>query len=306
MKKIIALVISLCVLLVALQVQAQGDDICSPAYLNERVNGFMETFAEAQSTAQDNDEGFANLQQLQDSLAGLQELCANVADEPSGGDSANPGSGTLEDPYAFGVVGDTGEGFSLQVTGYLRPADQIIRNANMFNDRPGDGELYVIVNVAMQCHADTSSRCEANYFDFELVGDLGTIYPYPSVVYDDKLDVSLFAGGQGTGGLPFLIRADDTNLRLLYRSNRYRDEMVVLSVEPSLDNGLQITAMASINVRNGPSTNHSVVGNLAASTPVVAFGRNDDGTWLQIPSGWIFAELVTVDGDVEQLPVTAQ
>jgi hypothetical protein len=48
----------------------------------------------------------------------------------------------------------------------------------------------------------------------------------------------------------------------------------------------------------------TIVGNLGADETVIAFGRNADGTWLQISPGWVFTELIATSGDVDQLLVS--
>lgn len=295
-----------CVLVIALfakAISAQDEiEICSPNDISARADEAIDRYQAEREEADHMEAALDELDRLQRSLNNIQTLCANVA---SGG-TASEGSGTLQDPYVFGTAGDSGEGFSIQLTGFIRPADQVIRNENRFNDRPGAGEVYVILELTIECDRNFSGRCETNYFDYELVGDLGTIYGPASVVYDNKLDVGLFAGGTATGGLPFLIRENDTNLKLLYRPNRFRDEFVAFEATPSLASGVEITASASINVRGGPGTNFSVSGNLPAGESAIAFGRNSDGTWLQIAEGWVFSELVATNGDVAQLPVTSQ
>jgi hypothetical protein len=265
----------------------------------------VSAYNEAQANVSDNASALSQLQTMQKALQDLNDLCANVAVPGKPGEESI-GSGTIADPYAFGVAGDTGEGASLRVVGYIRPADNLIRNANMFNDRPGEGEEYIILTVELVCNNDNPDRCESNYLDFELTGNSGTIYSHPFVVYDNEFDVGVFAGGSGQGDLVFLIRQNDTNLKLLYRANMFSNDVVAYEAEPSLSTGVQITATSNVNVRNGPSTNAAVVGNLPASQAVIAFGRNSNGTWLQIPNGWVFAELVTAAGDIQTLPVTSQ
>ncbi len=66
------------------------------------------------------------------------------------------------------------------------------------------------------------------------------------------------------------------------------------------------------HIRNGPSTDHVILGTLAAGLPVRLTGRNADKTWLQIefsasPDGraWMFAENVNINPavNVDALPV---
>jgi hypothetical protein len=66
-----------------------------------------------------------------------------------------------------------------------------------------------------------------------------------------------------------------------------------------------------LNIRQGPSRTTTSLGKLPKGTTVTVVGRNGDATWLriQIPDktdlGWVSAEFVTVDGDVNTLPVVS-
>jgi uncharacterized protein YraI len=74
---------------------------------------------------------------------------------------------------------------------------------------------------------------------------------------------------------------------------------------------LNVTAANQANVRSGPSTNVNVVGSLSAGETLVGDGRNADATWVHIQladggSGWVFAELVSLDGDINTLNVVTE
>jgi uncharacterized protein YraI len=64
-----------------------------------------------------------------------------------------------------------------------------------------------------------------------------------------------------------------------------------------------------MNVRQGPSTDTAVVTALANGTLAPAVGRTAASDWIQIYladlniNGWVFASLVTVEGNVAGLPV---
>lgn len=71
---------------------------------------------------------------------------------------------------------------------------------------------------------------------------------------------------------------------------------------------LNVTALNKANVRSGPSRSASVVSSLSSGQTVVGDGRNEAGDWLRIQLdegrvGWVFAELVSVEGDASTLPV---
>ncbi len=67
--------------------------------------------------------------------------------------------------------------------------------------------------------------------------------------------------------------------------------------------------VTELNVRAGPGTGYEVVGVLAQGAQVPVTGRSVDGTWLVVSlsggTGWVFAELVAVSGDLASVPVIA-
>lgn len=69
-----------------------------------------------------------------------------------------------------------------------------------------------------------------------------------------------------------------------------------------------VTATGKLNVRGGPSTNHSVIGQVTEGQIVNAIARNQASDWLHVELsedrvGWIYAPLVTADGDIRDLDV---
>jgi pimeloyl-ACP methyl ester carboxylesterase/SH3-like domain-containing protein len=78
--------------------------------------------------------------------------------------------------------------------------------------------------------------------------------------------------------------------------------------QPDAPVTLPISA-SGVNLRTGPSTDHSVYTNFTG--PATVNGRNEAGDWLRLlaPGGsefvWVYASVVTVDGDVMTLPVVA-
>lgn len=72
---------------------------------------------------------------------------------------------------------------------------------------------------------------------------------------------------------------------------------------------LDATPNSTINVRSGPSTDNSVISGLSAGETVIAEGRNQTGDWIRVrlsdddSTGWLFVSLVTLDGDIDDLPV---
>lgn len=69
-----------------------------------------------------------------------------------------------------------------------------------------------------------------------------------------------------------------------------------------------ITTRTSMNMRSGSSTGATIVGKLTAGENLAADGRNAAGDWLHVQavdgqSGWLFAQLVTINGDASLLPI---
>ena len=63
----------------------------------------------------------------------------------------------------------------------------------------------------------------------------------------------------------------------------------------------------TLNVRSGPGTNYPKIGELRKGNTSRITGENAKGDWWQIAfsgqTGWVFGELVTVKGKLEDVPV---
>ncbi len=70
------------------------------------------------------------------------------------------------------------------------------------------------------------------------------------------------------------------------------------------------TANTGANIRRSPSQNGTIIGSLISGDSVQVVGRLEDGTWLQVQLpgqetvGWVFGELLNIDGDVNALEIT--
>ncbi len=70
-----------------------------------------------------------------------------------------------------------------------------------------------------------------------------------------------------------------------------------------------VTALASTNIRmrSGPGTDYSQVGTVSAGNTVPILARNSSANWLLVlnngQTGWIAAWLVTINGDINTVPV---
>jgi uncharacterized protein YraI len=69
------------------------------------------------------------------------------------------------------------------------------------------------------------------------------------------------------------------------------------------EGGVEVVASTNLNIRSGPGTRYRIDGSVPAESPLIAYGRSEDSTWLRVVQGWVFAELVTTQADVDDLPV---
>jgi hypothetical protein len=327
MKSTLSLFLVFGLLMMTRTAAAQGR--CDAAAINDRMDTLIATYLTERTR-----DALGAAQALQ---AGIEELTAGcpsaqsaetttlvnnsitVAATPTPAPTAlsqpTPTPAARQDTSAVvpaGEAGDTGQGFTVQVTGLIRPANDVMENQSRFNPEPASGEEYVVVVVGVECVA----TCDVDYFDFALTGDSGAVYSGARAYYENRLNVR---GAGGTGDLPFLIRADETNLRLLYLADRLNDVVVAYEVgEPrgtitvaspeevvtsTPEGGVEVVANANLNIRSGPGTRYRIDGSVPALTPLIAYGRSEDSTWLRVVQGWVFADLVTTDVDLDDLPV---
>lgn len=313
MNRLMVVMLSVLLLVIAVPALAQEDseevaaseaEPCSAGSIIQRVDGSYAEF-EATRSSDDSLTTFNDVQNFYDSIGAVLDECRNIVELAASG-VVEVGSGTFDDPYAFDYFGDTGKGYLLKINGSIRPADQY---KSRYDSNAPQGYEYVAILVSVQCVSPEESFCELSYSSFELTGDLGTVYEarYSS----STLDVKLRPGGEGSGLVFFLINSDDTNLLAMHSVGYYSDPVIFRGepapgqvVEGPGGNTVTITATTSINVRGGPGTSYSVVGSFQTGQQETAVGRNSAGTWVQMERGWVFAQLVRVDGTITSLPVT--
>jgi Bacterial SH3 domain len=70
-----------------------------------------------------------------------------------------------------------------------------------------------------------------------------------------------------------------------------------------------VTTTDNVRVRSGPGTKFGVIATMASGTDLTATGRNSDNSWIQVQMpgktdlGWMTAEYLTINGDINSLPV---
>ena len=104
------------------------------------------------------------------------------------------------------------------VLGFTRSATSIVLGANQFNDEPGDGQEYVLVDVQISCQKSSDDKCNISTFYFNLIGSSGIVRDREFVASLDGLleDGEFFGGAVLSGGIPFIINTDETEILLLY------------------------------------------------------------------------------------------
>ena len=175
------------------------------------------------------------------------------------------------------------------------------------------------------CESTTSES--ANYYAVKASSDFDISYRFTAGSFRPEVSINRIGGGElasvsllsGSGLERGSIGhgvTDGSNILLIvsvdqrswdWSSNKTADYRIKFnSTEPAATSELQISSVSNMNVRGGPGTQFEILGNLPRSADAVAVGRNNDGSWLEVETGWVFADLVEACGDILQLPVTSE
>jgi hypothetical protein len=129
---------------------------------------------------------------------------------PIGSFQSNPA------PFGTGVAIDN---MTLKVTQFLRPADDLVAQGNMFNQVLGAGKEYVFVNLSATCNRKANETCQINDFDFKMVASSGRTRDAETFLagVSGMLGDGDFAGGTTKAGyIAFIVGKSETNLILIY------------------------------------------------------------------------------------------
>ena len=73
---------------------------------------------------------------------------------------------------------------------------------------------------------------------------------------------------------------------------------------PDVTTSINVTVTEAAQLYDGPSAKwFDVIGDVKADTKALAVGRNEGGSWLRLPQGWIEVAHVETNGDIRPLPV---
>jgi len=125
-------------------------------------------------------------------------------------------------------------GMTLAVGEVVRPADEIVAEANPFNDEPEEGHEYLMLTLSVTCNKGTDETCDiAPSLEIELVGSSGVVREPELFIagVDGELEAEkLFGGATKSGKLFFQIGKEETDLVLIY-SEFLGTSKVYLAVE---------------------------------------------------------------------------
>lgn len=158
----------------------------------------------------DNDDNKVALRLLVDAeelLSLIVSRCENWASEALGANRANPV------PFGQRQSIDSSRA-SVEVVDYIPEANDIVMEANSYNDKPTADERYIVVEFTYYCDLAPVDSCEYNGFRWKVVGSRG-------VVYDDfasgfPLEEEVFGGGSATVSRAFLVGVDESQFQLFF------------------------------------------------------------------------------------------
>ena len=142
------------------------------------------------------------------------------ADEPTvSAESNTPAPGeTLDNPAPVGVevVADNKAFVVLSAT---RPADEIVAEANSFNEEAGSGEEYLLVEFQFTCVKESGEQCSFHPFNVLTYGSLEEKHTVAFVagLENEHESVDFNSGETISGVMPFLVGQEETDLVLVYQ-----------------------------------------------------------------------------------------
>jgi hypothetical protein len=129
-----------------------------------------------------------------------------------------PAGESRNNPFPGGTPIDIGGSMVLTIVGATRPADDIVRNANMFNSEPESGQEYLLVEIQVICTKDPSDKCNFSTYEIKAVNSDGIVLEDESFLdVEGMLKSSEFFGGATLKGkMFFLVPIDDKGVVLFY------------------------------------------------------------------------------------------
>jgi hypothetical protein len=146
------------------------------------------------------------------------------------------GFGSPRKPVPVGFAAPVGGGWELQINAVTEDANQIVADANMFNDPPAEDRQFLIANVTASRQSEPAAAFDAS-FDLRLVGaSTGSAYTtfeepdYCGVIPDPFPDTAISAGQPVSGNVCWQVRTDDLRHLMLYRETYTTDPVIWFAV----------------------------------------------------------------------------
>jgi len=111
------------------------------------------------------------------------------------------------------------DNMSFMVIGVIRPADDIVKAGNMFNDAPDEGMEYMFVEISITCTKSDVDKCSFSTFDFKALGSKGILYDaewFLAGIEKELESTEFYGGATVTGYVPFMVGIGEENILLVY------------------------------------------------------------------------------------------
>lgn len=126
---------------------------------------------------------------------------------------------TRDNPYPLGVPVDIGGQRLLTVEFVTRPADDLVRNGNMFNPTPEADAEFILVDIRVECQKGTNDKCVFTTFGLKSISLSGQIQDQQFVAgIPNKLEATseFFGGGYVEGSVIFKVDKNDNKPIMIY------------------------------------------------------------------------------------------
>ena len=146
---------------------------------------------------------------------------SDIEDEQMNGqdesqDVSEPGY-SRDNPAAVGteVIAD---GKAFVVLGATRPADEVVAEANRFNEEAAAGEEYLLVEFQMTCVDPAEDQCSFNPFNVIVIDSLDESHTrtFVSGIEDEHDSDDFDEGVTVSGQLAFMVGQEDSELVMVY------------------------------------------------------------------------------------------
>lgn len=159
----------------------------------------------------------------------ISSVAQSTSSNPQSSSSADQETaGTRENPHKLGEAIDLSlsGAYSYTITITLEQtirgsaAWKMVKKANMFNDKPENGQEYLLAKFKIKMVAtDDPGGYEINEFDFDTVSTDGATYEHPLVAGMKPDFKKLYSGGSCEGYIAALIDKTDAAPQIVFMSN---------------------------------------------------------------------------------------